>query len=92
MTDAIVIGAGAGGLVARRLRARPAGFFASPAYLARRGTPKRAAEFAGHRPQAVGDTLRAGIAAAAQDAQFGAEFRHHGRRPTQSAPTPASWP
>jgi hypothetical protein len=40
-----------------------------------------AAEFAGHRPQAVGDTLRAGIAAAAQDAQFGAEFRHRGRRP-----------
>lgn len=39
---------GAGGLVARRLRALTAGFFASPAYLARRGTPRSAAEFADH--------------------------------------------
>ena len=39
---------GAGSLVARRLRALAAGFFASPAYLAQRGAPAAAAELAAH--------------------------------------------
>lgn len=39
---------GGAGLVARKLRALTAGFFASPGYLARRGTPRTAADFAAH--------------------------------------------
>lgn len=39
---------GATSVVARRLRALDAGFFAAPAYLARRGTPHEVRDLAGH--------------------------------------------